>query len=616
MASDPRAVYSERLAAARAAEAREAAVDLRLSNARLAVFALAALVAWTALGRQAITAWWLLAPLGAFILLVVWHDRVLGRLTCARRTAAWYERGLARIEDRWIGTGDAGERFLDEQHPYAADLDVFGRASIFELLSTARTRAGEEMLARWLTHGAPAAVVRERQAAARDLAARVDLREDAALAGHALGAEVRSDVLARWAGAPAVMPGPLPWAIAGLFTTASLAVVTAWTLDALDGTRVLSVLAAQGLFATWLRGRVEHVLHGAADPARELRVLAVVLERLERERFDTPLLERLHADLGEKPRASEAIATLGRLAELHDWQHNQVFAPVAALLLWGTHLAFATDRWRTRFGGAVGRWLALVGEFEALAALGTYTFEHPDDVFPAIVEGPARFEATGLAHPLLPRAGAVANDVALGAADSVALKGLPYNVTHDDAHRAPSLLLVSGSNMSGKSTLLRTIGANAVLALAGAPVRAAALTLAPMTLGATLRIQDSLTAGRSRFYAEITRIKQLRDLAALPPPLLFLLDELFHGTNSHDRVAGAAGVLRAFLDTGAIGLVTTHDLAMAAIVADLGPRAANVHFEDQFVGGEMRFDYRLQTGPVTRSNALALMKAVGLDVGE
>jgi DNA mismatch repair ATPase MutS len=176
------------------------------------------------------------------------------------------------------------------------------------------------------------------------------------------------------------------------------------------------------------------------------------------------------------------------------------------------------------------------------------------------------------------------------------------------------LLVVSGSNMSGKSTLLRTVGINAVLALAGAPVRAARLRLTPVAVGATLRIEDSLQEGRSRFFAEITHVRARADLAAGSRPLLFLLDELFHGTNSHDRLHGAAGVLRSLLARGAIGLITTHDLALTAIADQLAPRAANVHFADQFEGGQMHFDYRLRPGAVTRSNAIALMRAVGLDV--
>jgi len=207
---------------------------------------------------------------------------------------------------------------------------------------------------------------------------------------------------------------------------------------------------------------------------------------------------------------------------------------------------------------------------------------------------PAHFTGRGLGHPLLAEVRMVRNDVSLGG--------------------ETRLLVISGSNMSGKSTLLRTVGINTVLALAGAPVRAVSLRLTPLALGATLRIQDSLQEGRSRFYAEITRIRQLADLASARPSLLFLLDELFHGTNSHDRLVGASGVLRQFLARGAIGLITTHDLALTAVADQLAPRAVNVHFEDRFEHGEILFDYRMKPGPVTRSNAIALMRAVGLDV--
>jgi DNA mismatch repair ATPase MutS len=269
--------------------------------------------------------------------------------------------------------------------------------------------------------------------------------------------------------------------------------------------------------------------------------------------------------------------------------------------MWGTHIAWAMEAWRRSHGSHLRLWLNAVGEFEAFSSLSAYRFEHPDDPFPEIVELSSSermglFDGRGLGHPLLPAMRSVRNDVACVA--------------------PTQLLVVSGSNMSGKSTLLRTVGINTVLALAGAPVRAKSLRLSPLAIGATLRIQDSLQEGRSRFYAEITRIRELSDVARGSTPLLFLLDELFHGTNSHDRLIGASGVLRSLLDRGAIGLITTHDLALAGIARALTPRALNVHFDDWFDGDELRFDYCLKAGPVTRSNAIALMRAVGLEVPE
>jgi len=242
----------------------------------------------------------------------------------------------------------------------------------------------------------------------------------------------------------------------------------------------------------------------------------------------------------------------------------------------------------------VRRWLEAVGEIEALSCLGSYAFEHPADPFPEWEEGEACFEGEGLGHPLLPGSRSVRNDVALS--------------------RELRVLVVSGSNMSGKSTLLRTVGVNAVLAQAGAPVRARRLRLTPLAVGASIRTLDSLQGGTSRFYTEIKRLRLLVDLTKGPRPVLFLLDELLHGTNSHDRRTGAEAVIATLAGRGSIGLLTTHDLALAHIVDVLTPRAANVHFEDHLEDGKITFDYLLRPGLVRKSNALELMRSVGLDV--
>ncbi len=327
----------------------------------------------------------------------------------------------------------------------------------------------------------------------------------------------------------------------------------------------------------------------------DLVLLAELLRRLEREPFEAPLLRRLDSALETDGHpASSQIKALARLIQILDWQRNQIFMPFALLWLWTIQLALRIDAWRSRSGRAIAGWLAAVGEFEALCALAAYAAENPADPFPELAAGAACFEAESLGHPLILHRECVRNDVSLG----------PVTKAY----------LVSGSNMSGKSTLLRTVGINAVLAQAGAPVRAVRLRLSPLALGGTLRIQDSLQAGRSRFYAELTRVRQLVDLSRGPRPLLFLLDELFHGTNSHDRCVGAESVVRGLIARGAIGLVTTHDLALTRIVDNLAPAATNVHFEDHLEDGKMTFDYRMRPGIVQHSNALALMRTIGLEV--
>jgi hypothetical protein len=598
MSADPAAHYQERLARWRRRFEELSASDARLAAGRLAVFVAGAAVAAAYLAwRTPWAAWLMPAAVLAFIALAVAHDRVIRARDRSAALAAFYERGTARIEDRWIGTGSPGDRYRDERHCYANDLDLFGRGSLFELLSLARTRTGEDTLASWLTRAAPPDVVRERQAAVRELTPALDLREELSLAVGGSAAGVDAQALDRWAVAPpALAPEALRYLALALTTATILAGVYVWRGG--HESALFLAIATQLAFGWPFTRKVEPLLHAADGPTRDLTTLARAVVLLERGAFSSPLLTRLQQELkATGPQASIAIARLGRILEAHDWQHNLVFTPIAALLMWSLHLAWALEGWRRRHGAHVHVWLRIVGELEALASLSAYAFEHPDDPFPMLVdEGAkrARFEGTGLGHPLVPAARMQVNDVSL---------------TPD-----LQLLVVSGSNMSGKSTLLRTVGINAVMAQTGAPVRAASLRLSALTVGATLRIQDSLQEGRSRFFAEITRVRELADLAQGPVPLLFLLDELFHGTNSHDRLVGGSGVLRGLLDRGAIGLVTTHDLSLVAIVDELAPRAANVHFEDSFDGRDMRFDYRMKPGPVTKSNALALMRAVGLDV--
>ena len=586
--------YHARLVSRRATFATLSRQDAWFSTARLATFGLGAalLIAWW---RGGLPAPWLVLPAAAFAVLIHRHDRVVRARSAAQRSIQFYERGLARIEDRWAGTGEAGDRFRDDRHLYANDLDIFGRGSLFELLSLARTRAGEETLAGWLTHPASPQEVAVRRDAVTELAPALDLREGLALAGSDVGASVDSSGLVTWAEGETVLSGSWRWVAAAILTVGAIG-ATAYWLATDEYAYLLAVLFLEAVFAIPQRRSVQRALHSADAPARDLDVLAHVLERLERESFTTARLKELRRRLDtEGIPASRAIGRLHWLVELHDWQHNLIFAPFAAALLWDTHLAWAVERWRHVHGAHVRAWLRTVGEFEALGSFAAYRFEHPDDAWPEIVEGVAAFDGAALGHPLIPAAKMVRNDVRLNG--------------------STRLLVVSGSNMSGKSTLLRTVGINGVLALAGAPVRATRLQMTPLAIGATLRIQDSLQEGRSRFYAEITRIRQLADLARGTVPLLFLLDELFHGTNSHDRLVGASGVLGSLLDRGAIGLITTHDLALTAIADRLSPRAANVHFEDHFDGGEIVFDFRMKPGPVTRSNALALMRSVGLDIG-
>ena len=593
--TDPLLHHREQLSARQSRAAELERVHLWLSRGRLVtVLGLVALSA--AAWQDWLCAWWLGAPAVLFAALAVAHDRVLAALRAAHRGVEWHELALARLEDRWVGRAAAGERFREADHPYALDLDIFGDGSLFQLLATARTAAGEETLARWLLAGADVEAVRRRQAAVRDLAARTGLREDLFVRGSDVREGVDSQRLVAWASTPPQLRTAVLRPAAAVLAVALVAVTAAAAAGLVSWVAPLGLAAFNAFGGMLCGGAVGRVLHRASAPSRELEVFAALAARVQGEQFAAERLRQLAAGLAagaDDP--VRAARRLSRPVEMHDWQHNLMFAPIAAVLLWGVQCAAAIEAWRARHGSSVEPWLVAIGEIEALGSLATYSFGRPTDPFPELVEGAAPvYEGQALAHPLLPRTAVVANDVALGS--------------------EPQLLVVSGSNMSGKTTLLRTVGVNAVLALAGGVVCARRLRLTPLAIGGTLRVQDSLLDGQSRFYAEIVRLRKLVDMARGPAPLLFLLDELFHGTNSSDRVEGAHGVLRFFIGLRAVGLVTTHDLALAGLADRLAPAAVNMHFEDQFAGGEMTFDYRLRPGRATGTNALALMAAVGLDV--
>jgi len=591
--TDPRTEYLRRIDERRSNSARLMQRFRKIGFVRLAFLAIALVLLWLVV-FGGLSAWWLVFPSVLFVAL----GRVQARITEARlrceRGARLYEQGLARLDDRWAGRGSTGDRFSDPTHPYAEDLDLFGQGSLFELLSTARTDTGEETLAHWLLTPAAIDVVRARQEAVTELRPKLDLREDLALLGEGVPSGESSRGLSAWANGPYwnISPWTRPTAIA--ISLLTLATLILW-FAGFSPIPFALVLIIRQVFLYRLRIPVHRVISEVDGPGSNLSLLSDILKRLEHESYASPLLIELRAALdvaGSPP--SRQISRLNRLVELLDSRRNIIFAPLAEILLWSLQCAISIEKWRQISGPAVGRWLAAVGELEALSSLASYAYEHPHDPFPELIASSAHLEAEGMGHPLISEQRNVRADLRLG----------------DE----PAVLIVSGSNMSGKSTLLRTIGVNVVLALAGAPVRAGSLRLSPLQVGASIRIQDSLQAGASRFYAEIKRLRQIVELTNGERPVLFLLDEILHGTNSHDRQIGAERVVCGLIERGAIGLITTHDLALARIADELGTRAANVHFEDHLEDGEMRFDYRLRPGVVQHSNALELMRSVGLDV--
>jgi len=564
-----------------------------LGNAKVAIFVATLIYTAVRLGDLSSTVYGVAATL--FVALSIWHELVMRSLARAQAAVAYYGDGEDRIHDRWMRDEPSGERFRDRDHPYADDLDVFGARSLFQLLSGCRTPMGEAQLASWLLHPSPLPEVRDRQARIAALRQRVDLRERIAVVNAGRRRSIEAGRLIAWAEERPSLP-TIRFGIVGM----ALLFLAALAYSMNDGPGIyvgIILLVNLGIFG-WLAKRANAIVESlaASTESAAIDLIAKVIKAIEGETFSEPELIALSRRLtGDTPSlVSKRIARLARISDWADSRHN-VFLRLSELpLLFTLQVAFAAESWRKSHGPRFRDWVDAVGEMEALLSLAGYSYERPDDPFPELVESTTPlFDATGVAHPLIPAAEAVRNSLSLG---------------------DPRVLIVSGSNMAGKSTLMRTVGINAVLALAGAPVRAERLRISPLAIGTCLRHSDSLQEHRSGFYTEALRIRLICNLLDGPLPLLFLFDELLAGTNSKDRRIAAEGVVRTMLSRGAIGMITTHDLALTEIAEIFPDLVKNVHLEDRVDNGKMSFDYKLRDGVITHSNALELMRMIGLDV--
>ncbi len=523
----------------------------------------------------------LLIP-GAILLAAVIVRIRIAASACYRAylAAEFYRDALARIEDRWDGRGDPGARFLESDHPFAADLDLFGHGSLFQFLCAARTPTGRETLANWLSHSRDLAEIQSRQGAVREMADRLDVRERLALL-EPDDATHRPDAVNAWGNAADPLATPFGRIVGAGLAAALIIAVVLWNRSG-QWTWLASVLALEfGLFV-YCRRRLRPICANGFYALKTRGILSDARAALRGVSFRSERLSRIQAaiDAGAASRLPVLDSVYATIAE---------FPP---LLLLACQVLPRIDRWRRATAARTHAGLLALGELEALCSLANYAWEQPDATFPELVPSAPCYEAVELGHPLIPARDRVKNDLQLN--DSI------------------RLLMVSGSNMSGKSTMLRTVGINAVLALCGGPVCARELRISTFAIGTAMRFRDSLQHSSSHFHAVITRLRSVLQLQEGDRPLLFLLDEILQGTNSQDRVTGAQAVIRTLIDRGGVGLVTTHDLALTEIVEALNSRARNVHFVDQFIDGRPQFDYRMRPGVVQTTNALALMHQMGL----
>ncbi len=553
-------------------------------------------------------AWPMALSFVAFIALTVMLLYLQGRMERLKRLLTFYDTCLARVDgtkpfsDR-DGTEPAAAFLVN--HLYAHDLDITGPRSLFALLCTVRTSIGERGLARFLLAPTTQPEAVARQNAVRELLPRTELREHITLLGATSMQQLSATFFDKWLDDPA--PAFHPFFRYALALTAAIDIVllalaivsvTTWGIILPN---LLLLLVIQAAIALRIRDRVSPLLESSAKLKTQTRLFAEGVELMQSQAFNSPRLLELQRIAAEPAGAVKQLKRLDSLLLVIQKRASPLYFLLSLFTAGGSQAAISLANWKRLNAPAMRRWLEAWAEFEALNALATYAFEHPSDdenyTWPQLLPttSPPSFEAKHLAHPLI--AAAVANDINLAA-------------TNNKQQTTNHFLLISGSNMAGKSTLMRSIGVAAVLAYAGAPVRAAFLGLTPLIVGASIALTDSLAEGKSKFLAEVERLAAIVK-ASEDAPVLFLVDEIFSGTNSLDRRTAAAAVLARLLRKGAIGALSTHDLALTSL-ATAEAHGLNVHMASPDAEDPLAFDYILKPGINQQSNALAIIRMLGL----
>jgi membrane protein implicated in regulation of membrane protease activity len=610
-ARSPHSIYQERRQVFAAEEKRLAGISFCFSLLRGGLFLLfvACLILILIRGGRAGWEWWAGAGfwLVAFLAVLSPHERIVQRQRRQRELGRLNEEGLLRLERKWDGLplptlSEPGEK----DRAVARDLNLLGRASLAQLLGTAHTPPGKADLASWLLNPAPPPDIVSRQAAVAEVAPEIDLRQQIEVGVRPMEKSPPNlEPFLRWAeDKPWLLDRPgLIW-LARLLAVATPAALLLW-MGAILPIKVFLTLAVVNISLGYrFRERTHASFSHVEAPESDFQLYGEAFERIAGRSYATDELQRIAGDLTAGGQAAHRwMLLLHRRVELSHVRHSSyLYLILQALLCWDLHVLALLEHWQREAGPRVRAWLAAWGRFEALSALAGLYFENPDWTFPIVAEGEPSYTAQGLGHPLIRDGQRVANDVTLGPAGT--------------------FLLVTGSNMSGKSTLLRSIGINAVLAQAGGPVCARSLRMPPVTLGTSILVEDSLAEGVSFFMAELQRIRDIVKEAdrarAAGGVLLYLLDEVLRGTNSYERQIAVRRVVLHLLKQGALGAVSTHDLQLAE-VPEIAAAFVPVHFRETLHPGEdppMTFDYVMHPGVATTVNALKLMELVGLGAEE
>ena len=500
---------------------------------------------------------------------------------------------LERMENRYDNL-DEGSEFLNKDHPYAADLDVFGKKSLFQMLNRTTSPSGKLILSEWLLSTADRNTILSRQSAIEELSTNIDWRQDLQASGmHYVDKEENFKALLNWLHSTEKKIKPLTYIQAYALPVFSLTIAAMVIFMGINFYFLVGAMLLNGLVLKQYLGKVQEITSRTSNSVKTLKTYGYLIQHIEESQFNNDHLQNLKSVfVHDNFSASKSILQLQNILNYLNARSNMFYWIINLFLMFDIHLLIQVEKWKRTKHDDIDRWFNHIGEFEVLNSMAGYAYANPDFTYPEISEEPFEFKALALGHPLIYRGERVSNDF--------------------ETNNQGTVMIITGSNMSGKSTFLRSIGVNMVLALAGAPVCAQKMSTSIMQVFTSMRTEDNLEEHVSSFYAELQRIQMLlKLLESGERPILYMLDEILKGTNSKDRNAGAEALVRQISLTGSMGLVSTHDLKLG----DLADELKNVHnysFNSTIEGDEIIFDYKISDGLCHSFNASKLMEKMGI----
>ncbi len=514
-----------------------------------------------------------------------------------KRLVSINEQELLYLQHRFTHQKDGSEYYKDD-HPYAGDLDIFGRSSVYQYINRTNSQQGNQRFATWLSETATAEKIISRQKAVQELSTKTLWRQE--LQAHGMSSAITistENKMEDWLKEPNQFIHKKIWHVIGyVIPLASVGTLICFLFDVISYQLFLQALLVFTIIAFAITRIIIPLYRKLNKITGEMETLSNSIGCIEQTDFKDPLLVDLKQQFHTgKQKASQQILQLKQIFNRFDYRLNPVvFIPLNIFLLWDLQQMLQLENWKQKNNQQIGNWFYALAELETLSSVGTLTFNHPHWCFPELNTDELVFTATQLGHPLIEEQKSVLNDFSTRGNEQINL--------------------ITGSNMAGKSTFLRSVGVNMVLAGMGAPVCASALTLSPLKIMSSMRIKDNLEESTSTFYAELKKLKQIIDAVNNNVPVFILLDEILRGTNSHDRHTGSRALIKQLLHHKAVGILATHDLELANLEHEFTGNIHNYHFDVQVNADELYFDYKLKRGICQSMNASILMKKIGIEL--